>query len=155
MAKTIIFGTLVALLVFSGSAFAMTCAAEAYARSCGSCSFGDNGKIDQQCYQEKRSAGIACVSASHAIATAAYAQGKCPGIDACAEQLRACQAQYSSGNDKADCAEGSVSVCFSASDACVDKAALECGEKPPECMGSAGLIMLIVGLAFVGFARSG
>jgi hypothetical protein len=133
----------------------MTCAADAYARSCAGCSFGENGKIDQQCYQEKKNAGIACVSASHAIATAAYAQGKCPGIDACAEELRACQAQYGTGNDKADCAEGSASTCFAASDRCVDKAALECGEKPPECAAPAGLIMLVVGMAFVGFARRG
>ena len=87
------------------------------------------------------------------VAAAAYAQGKCPGIDTCASQLQACQAQAGTGNDKADCAEGSVSVCFAAADNCVDSAARECGEKPPECKGPAGLIMLIVGLAFAGFAR--
>jgi len=156
MAKTILIGTVFALLLFSGAAFAgMSCAADAYARSCSGCPFDANGKIDQKCYQEKKSAGIACVSTSHAIASAAYAAGKCPGIDACASELQSCQSSYASGNDKADCAEGSVSVCFSASDQCVDKAALECGEKPPSCTGAPALIMLVVGLAFVGFARKG
>lgn len=154
MAKTILFGTVIALLLFSGAAFAgMTCSADAYRNSCAQCTFDANGKIDQKCYQEKKSAGIGCVSTSHAIASAAYAQGKCPGIDTCASQLQACQAQAGTGNDKADCAEGSVSVCFAAADNCVDSAARECGEKPPECKGPAGLIMLIVGLAFAGFAR--
>jgi len=157
MAKTTLaLGALLALLVLSGSAFAMTCAADAYSRSCAGCSFDSNGKIDQKCYQEKKSAGIACVSSSHAIASAAYAAGKCPGIDACASELQSCQAQYSSGNDKADCAEGSVSVCFSASDHCVDRAAAECGEKPPSCTGAPALIMLVfAGIGFVGFARRG
>jgi len=157
MAKTILIGTMVALLLFSGAAFAgMSCAADAYARSCAGCTFDENGKIDQKCYQEKRSAGIGCVGASHAIASAAYAQGKCPGIDACADQLRSCQAQYASGNDKADCAEGSVAVCFSASDHCVDSASLECGEKPPECKAPAAMIMLVASLVFAaGFVRKG
>ena len=157
MAKTILIGIVIALLLFSGAAFAgMTCAADAYRNSCAGCTFDANGKIDQKCYQEKKSAGIGCVSASHVIASAEYAQGKCPGIDACADQLRECQAQYSSGNDKADCAEGSVSTCFAASDACVDSASRECGEKPPECKAPTGLILLVVGLVFaVGFARKG
>jgi hypothetical protein len=112
--------------------------------------------MDQKCYQEKRSAGIGCVGTSHAIASAAYAQGKCPGIDACASELQSCQAQYSSGNDSSDCKEGSVSVCFAASDQCVDKAALDCGERPPECKAPAGLILLVAGLVFAaGFVRKG
>jgi len=157
MAKTTLaLGALLALLVLSGSAFAMTCAADAYSRSCAGCGFDANGKMNQTCYQEKKAAGIACVGGAHAIASAAYAAGKCPGIDACAAELSACQAQYASGNDKADCAEGSVSVCFSASDHCVDRAAAECGEKPPACTGAPALIMLaFAGIAFVGFARRG
>jgi len=156
MAKTILLGTVLALLLFSGAAFAgMTCAADAYRNSCAGCGFDASGKMNQTCYQQKKAGGIACVSASHAIASAAYAAGKCPGIDACASELQACQSQYGSGNDKADCAEGSLSVCFSASDQCVDKAAAECGEKPPECKAPAAMIMLVAGLAFVGFARKG
>ncbi|MFA5929645.1 MAG: hypothetical protein WC861_02075 [Candidatus Micrarchaeia archaeon] len=156
MAKTLLFGTMVALLLFSGAAFAgMTCSADAYRNSCAGCAFDASGKMDQSCYQEKKSAGIGCVGTSHAIASAAYAQGKCPGIDACASELQACQSQYGSGNDSADCKEGSLSVCFAASDQCVDRAAAECGEKPPECKAPAALIMLVVGLAFVGFARKG
>jgi hypothetical protein len=156
MAKTILIGTLIALLLLSGAAFAgMTCSADAYRNSCAGCAFDANGKIDQKCYQEKKSAGIACVSASHAIASAAYAAGKCPGIDTCASQLQSCQAQMSSGNDSADCKEGSMNTCFAAADICVDSASLECGERPTECKAPGALIMLVVGLTFVGFARKG
>ena len=157
MAKTILLGTVIALLLFSGSAFAgMVCSADAYRNSCAGCTFDASGKIDQKCYQEKKNAGIACVSTSHPIASAAYAQGKCPGIDTCADQLKACQSSVSTGNESFDCKEGSMSTCFAAADNCVDSAARECGEKPPECKGPAGLIMLVVGLVFVaGFARKG
>ena len=156
MAKTILIGTALALLLLSGVAFAgMTCAADAYRNSCSGCGFDENGKMNQSCYQEKKAGGIACVSGAHAIASAQYAIGKCPGIDTCASQLQSCQSQASSGNDKADCEEGSSAVCFAASDYCVDSAARECGEKPPECKAPAGLILLVVGLAFFGFARKG
>jgi len=156
MAKTILLGTVITLLIFSSVAFAgMTCSADAYARSCAGCTFDANGKIDQKCYQEKKSAGIGCVSAAHVIASTAYAQGKCPGIDTCASQLQACQSQVGTGNDKADCAEGSVSTCFATADICVDQASRECGEKPPECKAPTGMILLVVGLVFAGFARRG
>ena len=111
--------------------------------------------MNQSCYQEKQAGGIACVGTAHAIASAEYAAGKCPGIAACASQLQTCQAQQGSGNDKADCTDGGMGVCFAMSDSCVDKAALDCGEKPPECKAPTGLILLVVGLVFVGFARKG
>ena len=157
MAKTILFGTVIALLIFSSVAFAgMSCSADAYRNSCAGCTFDANGKIDQKCYQEKKSAGIGCVSASHAIASAAYAAGKCPGIDTCASQLQACQASVSTGNDSFDCKEGSMPTCFAAADFCVDHAALDCGERPTECKAPAGMIMLVVGMVFaLGFARKG
>lgn len=154
MAKTLLFGTLTALLILSGIAFAgMSCAADAYRYSCQQCSFDASGKMDQKCYQEKKSAGISCVAANHAIASAAYAAGKCPGIEACASDLQKCQAQMGTGNDSADCAEGSTGTCFVISDQCVDKAARDCGEKPPDCKPPAALILLVVGLAFVGAAK--
>jgi hypothetical protein len=156
MAKNILLGTAIALLLFSGVAFAgMTCAADAYRNSCSSCTFDANGKMDQACYNEKKSAGIGCVSAAHIIASTAYAQGKCPGIDTCASQLSACQAQVGTGSDKENCNEGSMAMCFATSDICVDRAALDCGERPPECKAPAALIMLVGGLAFVGFSRKG
>ena len=156
MAKTILIGTALALLLLSGVTFAgMTCAASAYRDSCAQCPFDSSGKMDKKCYDDKKAAGIACVSGAHAIASTQYAMGKCPGIDACASELQACQAQASSGSDKANCEEGSMATCFAVSDICVDKAALDCGEKPPECKAPAGLILLVVGMAFVGFARKG
>lgn len=157
MAKYILFLTAAfALLLFSGAAFASSCAASAYSKTCASCSFDANGKVDASCKNGYQSSGVSCVATSHPIASAAYQQGKCPQIDACADELRSCTAQYSSGNDSADCKEGSVSVCYSASDSCVDRAAADCGEKPPECKAPAGLILLVVGSVFLfGYARRG
>ena len=156
MEKTILFGTVVALLLFSGVASAINCAQSAYSQSCASCLLPD-GKMDQKCYQEKKNSGIACVSTSHAIASAAYAAGKCPGIDACASALTTCQAQMATGNDSEDCKEGIMAECFRESDACVDKAALDCGERAPDaCQGPVGLVLLVVGSIFLfGFARRG
>ncbi|VVC01608.1 Uncharacterised protein [uncultured archaeon] len=152
----LILKTLVVLsFVFAGSTFAAaSCAADAYRKSCSSCPFDDRGKMDQPCYQGYQSGGTACVSASYPMAAGLYAQGKCPDIDACASELSSCKAQYSSGNDTADCAEGSVSVCFSAADQCVAKAAAKCeGIKPP-CGLPIGLIALAIGGAFLaGFVR--
>ena len=157
MAKTILLGTAIALLLFSGAAFAgMTCSADAYRNSCAGCGFDASGKMNQTCYQEKKAGGIACVSTAHAIASTEYAAGKCPGIGTCASQLQSCQSSVSTGNDSADCKEGSMNTCFAAADICVDSAARECGEKPPECKAPAGLIMLVVGIVFAaGFVRKG
>jgi len=156
MAKTILIGTIIALLLFSGAASAINCAQSAYSQSCASCLLPD-GKMDQECYKAKQSSGIGCISAAHPIASAAYAAGKCPGIDACASALTTCKAQMATGNDSEDCKDGIMAECFRESDACVDKAALDCGERPPDaCQGPAGLILLAVGSVFLlGFARKG
>jgi hypothetical protein len=99
----------------------------------------------------QKAAGIACTSASYPIASAKYAKGECPAIDACASELSACTAQYGSGNDKTDCAEGSVSVCYSAADQCMKQAAVKCGEVQTPCTGPTALILLLAG--FVGFVK--
>lgn len=145
--RTIVF--LLALLATSGMAFA-GCASDAYRKACASCSFDDNGRIDSSCQQGYQSSGTACVSTSYPIMSAQYAQGKCPGVDACASELRSCTAQYSSGNDKADCQEGSVGVCYAAADQCVKSAAIKCGEIEQQCPGSITvLVLLLLGAAFV------
>jgi hypothetical protein len=137
------------LVLMAGAAFA-GCASEAYSKTCASCAFDSNGKVDQSCKGGYQSSGTTCVSASYPIMSAQYAQGKCPQVDSCAEELRSCTAQYSSGNDKADCEEGSTAVCYSAADACVRSAATKCGEIEKQCPGSsAGFILLFAGLAFV------
>ncbi|MFH0884652.1 MAG: hypothetical protein V1861_03000 [Candidatus Micrarchaeota archaeon] len=137
------------LVLLSGAAFA-GCAAEAYSKTCGSCSFDENGKVDQSCKDGYQSSGTTCVTTKYPIMTVKYAEGKCPAVDSCAEELRSCTAQYSSGNDKEDCQEGSVGICYAAADECVKKAAITCGEIESPCPGaSEGFILLFAGLAFV------
>ncbi|MEW6749003.1 MAG: hypothetical protein AB1295_04825 [Candidatus Micrarchaeota archaeon] len=139
------------LFVLAGAAFA-GCALDAYNKACASCSFDDSGKIDRSCQQGYQASGTTCVSTSYPIMSGKYAAGECPKVDACASELRSCTAQYSSGNDREDCAEGSVSVCYAAADVCVRDAAVKCGEITQQCPGSsAGLILLVAGTLF--FAR--
>jgi len=144
-----VFGFLTLLNTLSAS-----CIAEAYSKSCSSCPFDEYGKMDSSCYNKYKSSGITCLSATYPLASAKYAQGICPQIDSCLSNLESCKAQYSSGNDRADCQEGSVSVCFASADACVRSAALKCegieGELEP-CRSS--LLGMLVLLVLVGIAK--
>lgn len=138
-------------LLLLGLTIAADCSANAYRNACASCSFDANGKIDSQCMGGQKAAGIACTSTSYPIASAKYAKGECSEIDTCASELSSCTAQYSSGNDKADCAEGSVAICYAAADQCVKQAAIKCGEIQSPCSAPTGMILLVAGL--VGFAK--
>ncbi|MEM3364020.1 MAG: hypothetical protein QXS93_00740 [Candidatus Micrarchaeia archaeon] len=140
---------IVFLLLVMGLAAAssVSCAADAYRKACASCPFDKNGKIDQSCMGGYKTAGISCVSTSYPIMSAKYSAGKCPEVDACAAELQSCVSQYSTGNDRADCQEGSVSVCYSASDQCIRRAAIKCGEIENECPGSSsGIIIAVLGI---------
>lgn len=141
------FAFVLGIVLLSGIASA-GCASDSYSKACASCSFDADGKMDKECYNGYQASGTACVSASFPIAAAKYAQGQCPQIDQCAAELSQCKAQYATGNDKADCEEGTVSVCFSAADSCVNKAVVACGENPCPAT-SAGLVLLLVGVGFV------
>ena len=126
------------------------CASDAYAKACSSCSFDKDGKIDQSCSKGFQDSGTACVSTTYPIMAAKYAQGKCPDVDTCAQDLQACTAQFGSGDDKADCAEGSVGSCYATADSCVKSAAIKCGEMEKQCPGSTATFVLIFGgIAFI------
>lgn len=147
---TRLFLGLVLVLALLSVSFA-GCALDAYSKACNSCSFDADGKIDQSCSGGYKAGGTACVSTSYPIMSGKYAQGQCPEVDACAAELSSCSAQYSSGNDKEDCQEGSVSVCYSAADQCVKQAAIKCGEVEKQCPGAnAGFVVLF---ALLGFAK--
>ncbi|MEW6034978.1 MAG: hypothetical protein AB1529_00055 [Candidatus Micrarchaeota archaeon] len=77
-------------------------------------------------------------------------------VAGCAQSAypKACTAQYSSGNGRADCQEGSVSICYAAADSCVRSAARACGEIESQCPGSsAGFVLLFAGIGYVGIRR--
>ncbi|MCX8175527.1 MAG: hypothetical protein N3E51_04970 [Candidatus Micrarchaeota archaeon] len=153
VAKTKLLAIAAAILFLAGFAFAASCSVEAYRNACANCPFDKSGKIDQKCKEGYKSGGIACVSATYPLMSAEYARGKCPRLDACAEMLQSCIAQYTSGNDKEDCASDSVRMCYQMSDACVDSAANQCPAQQ-ECSVLTGLIMLVVFGAFLaGFIR--
>ncbi len=146
-----IFGLVVAIAFLSLASVSFAgCARDAYNKACSSCSFDSNGKIDKSCQQGMQSSGTACVSAGYPIMSTQYAAGKCPQVDTCAADLQACTAQYGSGDDKADCQEGSVGVCYSSADECIKKAAIKCGEIENSCPGSStAFVLLFAGFAFV------
>jgi len=142
--------TLICLFALASGLFAAECAAGAYAKACSSCTFDANGKMDQACYGGYKASGLSCISAKYPITAAKYSQGKCPQFEGCISDLSSCTAQYSSGNDKADCAEGSVAVCFASADACAKSAAVKCEGIESPCGAPAALILsVIVGMAFV------
>jgi hypothetical protein len=144
----IMFGMFVVLL-FAGISFA-GCASEAYAKSCSSCTFDQYGKMDQSCSSGYKNSGTGCVSKSYPIMAGKYAMGQCQEVNACASQLSSCSAQYSSGNDKADCQEGSQAVCYAAADECVKRAAVSCGEVEKQCGAPAfALLSVLAGALFI------
>lgn len=145
--KTIFVVMLFGLLV--GSSFAASCAADAYRKSCAQCSFDASGKMDRSCSDGFRGSGITCTSTTYPIMSGKYAAGQCPQVDACAEELRSCTAQYASGDERADCQEGSVAVCYAAADQCTSSAARACGEVE-QCGAPAFVLMGMLALA--GFA---
>ncbi|MEM0438136.1 MAG: hypothetical protein QXU54_02445 [Candidatus Micrarchaeia archaeon] len=129
-----------------GGVVSAGCALDAYKKACASCPFDANGRIDQSCSSGYRASGVACVSTSYPIMSTKYSAGECPAVDACAAELTSCVAQYSTGNDRADCQAGDVAVCYAASDKCVERAAIKCGEIEKECPGSSGLILFALAL---------
>jgi len=150
MAKTFIIALVFGIIILSSVTFASTCAAKAYQNSCSACPFDANGKMNQSCYEGYQSSGVSCFGTSHPIAMTQFTQGKCPQVQECVDELNTCKTQYSSGNDSADCQEGSVAICFAATDSCVDQASSECGEKLPTCPTSAVVLgLVLVGAAFV------
>ncbi|MDD5171553.1 MAG: hypothetical protein PHF60_00795 [Candidatus ainarchaeum sp.] len=145
-----IIAILVLGLILAPLAFAANCAASSYAGACSMCSFDAQGRMADTCWQGYKLQGTTCMSSKYPIMATAYSQGKCPQVDECASELQSCIAQYSSGDDKADCQEGSLAVCYAASDECVKSAAVKCGELESPCPGSStAFILLFAGLLFV------
>ncbi|MDD5339713.1 MAG: hypothetical protein PHV13_00505 [Candidatus ainarchaeum sp.] len=137
------------VLALVSLAFSMSCAADAYRKACASCPFDENGKTDKSCSGGYQASGTACISAAYPIMAGKYASGECPAVDACASELSSCVAQYSSGNDRADCQEGSVAICYAAADQCTQQAAVKCGEIENPCKApSFIMLLLLAGAAF-------
>jgi hypothetical protein len=67
-------------------------------------------------------------------------------VQHCIDALNSCVARYKSGNDKEDCQDGSVSVCFAASDLCMERAAGQCEGIQNPC-GSAPALIGLGGIA--------
>ncbi|VVC04446.1 Uncharacterised protein [Candidatus Bilamarchaeum dharawalense] len=144
--KLLIFGL---ILILTGTLFA-GCASDAYGKACASCPFDSQGKMDQNCYGGYKASGITCTSTSYPIMSGKYAEGKCSAVDECTSELSSCTAQYQSGNDKTDCQEGSLSICFAAADSCMKSAAVKCGEIESPCATpAAGFVVLFGMLGFL------
>jgi hypothetical protein len=153
MGKIFAFAVLAFLAL--GALHAVSCAADSYRDSCSQCSFDAAGKMDKTCYTAEQAKGTACFATSFPIMNMKYAQGNCSAVDDCISQLNSCKAQYSSGNDKNDCSEGSVSVCFAAADSCMQSSARKCGEIEKQCPGSSAAAFVLPLLAIAGASLSG
>ena len=140
---------LFAVLVLAGASFA-GCSGDSYSKACSQCPFDASGKMDPDCWQQKQDEGTTCLASKYPLASAQYSQGKCPQIDDCIAELKSCSAQYATGNDKADCDEGSVGVCYAVADACTQKAAGECGEIEGCPVPSAFILAVLLGACFLG-----
>lgn len=140
----------VCAVVLSGI-LAADCSYDAYLKACANCPFDANGKINEACMGGYKASALSCISAKYPVMSTKYSAGECPEVDACASELSSCLSAASSGNDKQDCAEGSVKICYSSADTCINKAAIKCGEIEQQCPGSSALILLTLGL--LGFYR--
>ncbi len=138
------------IFVLAGS-FSAGCISDAYAKACASCPFDEYGKMDSSCYEGYKASGIGCLSTTYPIVSAKYARGECQQINGCLSQLESCKASYSTGNDEADCREGSVRSCFSAADACIKNVAFQCGKVEEPCRGS--LLGMLILLVLAGIAK--
>lgn len=148
MALVKLFGALMALVFLAGIASA-GCGSEAYARACSSCSFDANGKMETSCYNGIKTSAISCYTTAYPVTYANYTQGKCPEVDDCISELESCKAQYTSGNDREDCREGSVGVCFASADACMSRTAAKCEGVQNPCGGTTSFILLLLGTGAV------
>ena len=136
-------------LALASFSFATTpCAYSSYHKACQYCSFDQNGKMDQSCYQGYQGGGTSCVASTYPIASGKYSLGQCPQIDSCTSDLQRCKAMVTSGNDKTDCSQSYVADCFSQADACMEAAAEACGDKIKVCP-FALLLPALLGFVFL------
>jgi hypothetical protein len=117
---------LMMLISISGIAYAMDCATSAYVDSCNKCTFNASGTMNQVCYDYWQSYGKRCIAEKRPMLASAYSNGKCPEVDACAQELKSCKSAVSTGNDQQDCLNPLVGTCFTDADACVAKAENTC-----------------------------
>lgn len=124
------------------------CSESSYLSGCSSCQFNNaTKKFDRTCTDGKKNEGIACLSTSYPVAMNNYRAGNCSMVDECISDLNRCTASVSSGDEKADCAEGSMTTCYATADICFKQAAGKCSDlAPPKCDTPAGLV-IVAGMA--------
>ena len=152
---------LIALMLgFSALSFALDCAASAYVQSCNKCTFdATTGKMDPACYSSYQSWGTKCIAEKRPLLASKYSSGNCPAVDACASALSTCKSSASSGNDKTDCLNPMVGMCFTDSDACVVAAEKKCTSGPEDMIDDLISdcplpIIMILGLPVMAFLYS-
>lgn len=138
---------MLAMALFCGMLFA-GCSERAYLSGCSSCKF-DNAtkKFDRSCTDAKKAEGIACLSAEYPIAMMNYRNGNCSAAEQCVQTLNTCVSAHSTGNEKADCDEGSLAYCYAGADQCFNQAAIKCTDMKSACAVPGGLIIIAGGAA--------
>jgi len=117
------------LFVSVGVSALQQCSTQAYTRQCTECGFDSNGKSNQACQDMHQNKGKACVGTTYPGASAKYALGMCPAVDACVNQLKGCVALKCPGSDLDDCKSFACRSCFEESDRCIARAAKDCDGK--------------------------
>jgi hypothetical protein len=124
----IIFG-----LVFAGVASAATVSMDSYRKSCTTCSFDSNGKMDQKCWEEIQDGAKVDLAVAYPGMSFKYQWGDgCKPLDQCIAALQSCKALHTSGNDQTDCVHNRLTYCFKSADACAEAANKICSEGKSE-----------------------
>lgn len=125
------------------------CSESAYLSGCAECKFDNvSKKFERSCTEAKKAGGVACLSGSYPVAMANYQKGNCSMVDECIGDLNRCTASVASGNEKADCEEGSMATCYATADICFKSAAGKCSNlEAPKCGAPAGLAIISGGAA--------
>jgi hypothetical protein len=141
-------------IILLSSAIFAGCSEDAYVNGCNGCKFDNaTGKFDRTCTDAKKNEGTACLATSYPVAMANYRNGNCSMVDKCISDLNSCTASVSSGNEKADCAEGSTRTCYAVADACFKNAAAKCSNIQNPCPAPAGLAIVAGAAAIWGMFR--
>lgn len=128
-----IFIVMVSFLFFSAIASAATVSADSFTKSCNTCSFDSSGKMDKKCWEDIQDGAKTNLALAYPSMSFKYQfGGGCAALDQCIAALQSCKALRTSGNDRSDCYQGDVMVCFKMADSCAEAANKVCTEDKSE-----------------------
>lgn len=120
-------------LLFAGVCSASTVSIDSFKKSCNTCTFDAQGKMDKKCWEDIQESAKTSLGLAYPAMSFQYTLGGgCEALDKCISALQSCKAMYTTGNDKTDCTQGDLITCFKQADACADAANKVCTEGKSE-----------------------